>query len=110
RGELVQIINISRKDLDPEKPFDKKGNFRKVDRDREPADAAQYRSDGADGEPLQNENFHDAPGGGAHRFQDGDILVLLHDNHDQGGDDVEGGHQHDEAQDDEHDPLFEPKG
>ena len=64
---------------------------------------AHYADDGS----LQHEDAADHAFGRAHRHEDGDVVRLFHDQHDQRRDDGEGADQHDHGQEDEHADLFQ---
>src|SRR5438309_11594675 len=64
-------------------------------------------SDDADHESVQHEDARHGLAGRAHRLQDGDLPVLLDDDHGERADDVEGGDDHDQHQQDEHHELLQ---
>src|SRR5437016_2135331 len=68
---------------------------------------ADHRPDDADHEPVQHEDARHGLAGRAHRLQDGDLPVLLHDDHGERAHDVEGGDDHDQYQQDEHHELLQ---
>ncbi len=57
--------------------------------------------------PSRTKIFMMLARGRPHGAQDGDILVFLHDHHDQGSGDIEGGDQNDDRQDDEKPELLQ---
>ena len=61
---------------------------------------------GADDQAAEHEDVHDASFRSAHGLEDGDLPALLHHDHGQRADDVEGGHDDDHHQDERHADLF----
>src|SRR3990172_1004131 len=68
------------------------------------------RPDHPDDQPLDGEDPPDRAARRPQRHQDRDVLRLLHHDHDQRRDDVEGRDHHDEDENDEHHHLFELQG
>src|SRR2546428_2878397 len=68
---------------------------------------ADDRADDADHESVQHEDARHGLAGRAHRLQDGDLPVLLDDDHGERAHDVEGGDDHDQHQQDEHHELLQ---
>ena len=60
-----------------------------------------------DDQPLEHEHAHDDFRAGAHRGEDGDVALFFEHHHDQGGHDVQGGDEHDQADRQEEREFFE---
>ena len=68
---------------------------------------AGQRADHADRGAAEQEDAQDRAAARAHGAQDGDVAALVLHQHDQAGDDVEGGDQDDQRQDQEHDVALD---
>src|SRR5216683_2904329 len=70
-------------------------------------DKARERADHADAGAAQDEDAQDHAARRAHGAEYGDVARLVLHQHDHAGDDVEGGDQDDQRQDDEHDVALD---
>ena len=73
-----------------------------IEREQQAEAEACDRSDDADGRSGDEEHAHHGTARRTHGAQDRDVLRLVLHQHDQAGDDVERGHQHDQREDQEH--------
>ena len=72
-----------------------------------PSSDAGERAGDADRRARHQEDAHHRAARRAHGAQDGDVAALVLHQHDQAGDDVERGDQHDQRQDHEHDVALD---
>ena len=79
---------------------------RDVHRDEDAETDAQYGTEGAEGQPLCQEDLPDLAAGHAHGAQDGDVAPFFGDDHVHRGEQAKGCDHDDEAEDDEHRVLL----
>ncbi len=100
-------INIGRQEACSEKLLDCRHDHVQVDGNQRTADHARERADAAGNGTLHHENLHDRAGRGTQCAQDGDIGLLVGDDHHQRRDQIERSHGHNQGQDDEHHAFFD---
>jgi len=110
RRQIGDVIDIGRQELHVEQPLQPGDDLLDVEREHDAADGAEQRSDHADRHALDDEHAHHRRRAQAHGLEDGDIGLLVGDQHDQRRDNVECRDDDDQRQDDEHHGLFQLHG
>src|SRR5712691_1212533 len=95
-------IDLGGEQVDAEHPLQKLPDRLDVLGKEHTQDKPGERADDADRSAAQDEDAQHHAARGAHRAQDGYVAALVLHHHDHAGDDVEGGDQDDQRQDQEH--------
>src|SRR5262245_49167366 len=99
-GELVKEIHIRGKKLDPEQALDHSRYRLQVPGQYQSTETSEHRPNHANNHAFEHENFVNAGVTSPHGFQNGDIRLFFHDQHNERADNIESRHQNNQHEND----------